>query len=250
MPRYPHGDATQKRSRIEWSIAPTDDKGTELLREKIRSKMGIAQLLGAFITLVLSGVVLDPDRLNDLGRGWAVSLSAVLFLGAIALYAATMYAYDSLLMPSRFWAESPATPRAAPRTVRRPPSSVNWILYENMLRLWNWLFTPATALVLVGLLLLSYAALQPPWALAMTTGAIAVVIAAYLRWYRPDIGSQDCNDRLSRALLHYGVPFHASGRTLPTARRASVCLKARAPVRFAAGRRCRVSSRAAAPVPR
>jgi phosphohistidine phosphatase SixA len=180
------------RSRIDWSIAPTDDAGADALREKIRSKMGIAQLLGAFITLVLSGVVLDPNRLDDLGRDWAVSSAAVLFLGAIGLYAATMYAYDSLLMPSRFWSEPPAETRhAARRTVRRPPSSVNWILYQNMLRVWNRLFTPATALVLLGLLLLAYAALEPHWALAVGAGVVAVATGGYVRWFQPDIGSED-----------------------------------------------------------
>jgi hypothetical protein len=112
------------RGHLEWTVAPDQTRAIEDLREKIRSKMDIAKLLGGFMTLVLGGVVLAPGRLGELSRGghrWAVYVAAVSFLIAIGLYLRTMYAYDSLLMPTRFWAQSFG--RRQPRwLVRRPPT--------------------------------------------------------------------------------------------------------------------------------
>jgi hypothetical protein len=112
------------RGHLEWTVGPDQARAIEDLREKIRSKMDIAKLLGGFMTLVLGGVVLAPGRLGELSRGghrWAVYVAAVSFLIAIGLYLRTMYAYDSLLMPTRFWAQSFG--RRQPRwLVRRPPT--------------------------------------------------------------------------------------------------------------------------------
>ena len=75
---------------------------------------------------------------------------------AEVLYLSSIYAYDSLLMPSRFWAEGEGVGEAA-WVPQRPPSSENYVLYSNMLRIWNWLFTPATYALVGGLGLLAYA---------------------------------------------------------------------------------------------
>jgi hypothetical protein len=181
------------RGHLEWTVAPDQTRAIEDLREKIRSKMDIAKLLGGFMTLVLGGVVLAPGRLAELSRGghrWAVYVAAVSFLIAIGLYLRTMYAYDSLLMPTRFWAQSFG--RRQPRwLVRRPPSSAAWILYQNMLHVWTFLFTPATIAVVIGLLALAYASLKPGWVDGLAAFMVLAGVAIYALRHGPVLGSQD-----------------------------------------------------------
>lgn len=196
------------KGRLRWALSPKDDQVVEQLREKIRSKMEIAKLLSAFISaglgFLLSSLV-DAARLEVVGdRHWAVSVSAALLFVAIGLYLATMYAYDSLLMPSRFWGEAPQNAGKRPQwIVARPPSSVQWILYQNMVRVWSKLFTPATLCVLAGLFLLAYAVMAGRMAreyrdyVFLGVGAVTalIVIAGYRGWFRrytgPWVGSED-----------------------------------------------------------
>jgi hypothetical protein len=189
-------DARKGRAagHLEWTIAPDETRAIEELREKIKSKMDIAKLLGGFMTLVLGGVVLAPNRLDELSRGgdrWAVYVAAVAFLIAIGLYLRTMYAYDTLLMPTRYWGEG--APGRHPPTwlVRRPPSSAAWILYQNMLHVWTFLFTPATVAVGVGLVALAYAALEPGWLEGLITSLVLLAFTVYGLRRRPVLGSQD-----------------------------------------------------------
>ena len=68
------------------------------------------------MSLVLGAVLLAPGRLRELsegGDGWAVAVAAVSFLLAIGLYLRTMYAYDTSLMPIRFWATAARQPATA-----------------------------------------------------------------------------------------------------------------------------------------
>jgi hypothetical protein len=138
---------------------------------------------GAVAGLTASfGILLDQDEIAGLDAyKWAVPESSVALLLAGILYFATMYAYDSLLMPQRFWGERrpqksrssqasgnqpsksmEATPLGSGRgwLVARPPSSAAWILYQNMMRIWRNLSTVASLLVGVGIALLGYGALQ------------------------------------------------------------------------------------------
>lgn len=139
-----------------WSLAPKDDETAKLLREKIKSKMDIAKLLGAFVIAIFGlifGVLLGGNTLEDLESSQQVFLyiSAALFLFSIGMYFASMYAYDGLLMPTRFWASKPPKAKRPGWLVWRPPSSSTRVLYQNMVRIWNYLFTPATiSVVLVG----------------------------------------------------------------------------------------------------
>jgi hypothetical protein len=180
--------------RLRWTVGPDETTAIEDLRDKIKSKMDIAKLLGGFITLVLGGVVLAPGRLEELSRGgdqWAVYVAAVSFLIAIGLYLRTMYAYDTLLMPKRYWGEGVPGGRTPRWLVRRPPSSAAWILYQNMLHVWTFLFTPATVAVAVGLLALAYAALEPGWPEGVITAVVLIGVTVYGLSRRPVLGSQD-----------------------------------------------------------
>jgi hypothetical protein len=173
--------------------------------------MESAKQLAAVITLLLGGllaVLLDTKKWPGLGRvktGFpapfdysgqgAVQATFGLLLAALALYLMTMYAYDRLLMPTRFWAELPPRPSGRPRggswLPRRPPSSSAWVVYRNMMRTWYTLFTAATALVAVALAVLGAALLRLDTSdLAWAVPAVAALIA--IRWlFRPVLGSED-----------------------------------------------------------
>jgi hypothetical protein len=75
--------------------------------------------------------------------------------------------------------------------VRRPPSSAAWILYQNMLHVWTFLFTPATVAVGVGLVALAYAALEPGWLEGLITSLVLLAFTVYGLRRRPVLGSQD-----------------------------------------------------------
>jgi len=196
---------------LQWAITPKDDEALKSLHEKIKGKMESAKQLAAVITLVLSvllGVLLDPDkwtRLGEIKTGFpapldysgqaAVQAAFGLLLASVALYLMTMYAYDRLLMPTRFWAELPPRPNGRPRggswLPRRPPSSSAWVVYRNMMRTWYTMFTAATVLVAAALIVLGAALLRLRtrdllWAIP------AVIALAAIRWlFRPVLGSED-----------------------------------------------------------
>ena len=190
-----------RRGQLLWTISYDDSIVIQQVREKIQRKMDTAKLLSGAVAVGLTaslGVLLDGDKIKALGhRAWTVQLSCVALLLAGLLYFATMYAYDSLLMPERFWGE-----RRPPRSrllglrgrwlVARPPSSAAWILYQNMMRIWRNLFTVASALVGIGIVLLGYGALQLEPLPALGGGAaILLVVAVWIWWSRPVLGSED-----------------------------------------------------------
>lgn len=192
---------SRKRDRLMWAISFDDKEVAQQVREKIRLKMDTAKLLTGALTLgltVIFGVLFDKDQFEGLGaRSWAVQVSAVLLMAAAALYFATMYAYDGLLMPDRFWGERrPASRRrwfnrGRGWLVDRPPSSAAWVLYQNMMRVWRNLFGSASLLVGAGIALLGYGALRLEPGQALMLVVPAVVIALWVRWSRPVLGSED-----------------------------------------------------------
>jgi hypothetical protein len=190
-----------RRARLAWAISFDDQAVAQEVREKIRLKMDTAKLLTGALTLgltVIFGVLFDNDQVAGLAeRRWAVQASAVLLMAAAALYFATMYAYDGLLMPDRFWGERrPASQRRwfnrdRGWLVQRPPSSTAWVLYQNMMRVWRNLFSSASLLVGAGIALLGYGALRlKPWT-ALWLVVPAVAIALWVRWSQPVLGSED-----------------------------------------------------------
>jgi hypothetical protein len=190
------------RDKLAWAISFDDKEVAQQVREKIRLKMDTAKLLTGALTLgltVIFGVLFDKDQFDGLGdRRWAVQVSATLLLVAAALYFATMYAYDGLLMPDRFWGErrpsslSRRFKRSGSWLVDRPPSSAAWVLYQNMMRVWRNLFTSASLLVGAAIALLGYGALRlRPWP-ALAVGVPAVFIVGFWVWWsRPVLGSED-----------------------------------------------------------
>jgi hypothetical protein len=127
--------------RVLWTIAADDSKAAEDIRAKIKSKMETAKLLSGIITFTLGavlGFLLDGAKWDKLTARSSVQIAAVLLLAALVLYLATMYAYDTLLMPDRFWGERRPSRRKLSRgrnwLVERPPSSAAWVGRVNL----NW----------------------------------------------------------------------------------------------------------------
>jgi phosphohistidine phosphatase SixA len=194
------------RGRLRWVLSPSNDSMTEdltALREKIKSKMEVTKLLSVFITTALAfllGSMIDEQKVAALrahgGAIWALNLSAAAFFVAIALYLATLYAYDRLLMPTRFWAEAPlpTNPKKRPKWLAwRPPGSALWVVYQNMMRVWSYLFMSATYAVLVGLVLLAYAVFHLERPEVFWTGVVIglILFRFWYRHFRPRLGTQD-----------------------------------------------------------
>ena len=193
------GDQRRGRAWIAWAISYDDAAAAAAVREKIASKMHTAKSFGGLLTLALTivlGVLVDGQQIANFGqRLWQVQASAVLYLLAAGLYIVTMYNYDSLLMPARFWGESGAGSRR--RTARRrwlverPPSSDAWVLYQNMMRIWRNLFTAASALAFAGTVLFAFAALRITGWVAVVSAVTAVLVTGWIYRSRPVLGSED-----------------------------------------------------------
>jgi phosphohistidine phosphatase SixA len=211
--------ARKKPARHIWSISPSDPETVEALREKIKSKMTTAAQLSAFITLLLTfslGILVDRVKLEELippkdsigskiggllpwipiqpvegaWLHWTLALSIAGLFIAMALYLRAMYAYDSLLMPSRFWIQASGRP---PKWMpARPPSSAVWVLYTNMTRIWRGIFTLATFAVVIALLGIAEVVfrIHPADFLAGVL-PIGLLFWGYVHFYRPRVGSQD-----------------------------------------------------------
>jgi len=121
--------------------------------------MDVAKFLSGFIGAGLSVFTanfVDSAKIHDLaGFVPAIGIGTLFLFLSLLLYLTTMCCYDSLLMPRRFWSESSAGTENRPRwIVARPPSSASWILYQNMLHVWQWQFIPATFFLVIGLFII------------------------------------------------------------------------------------------------
>ena len=74
--------------------------------------------------------------------------------------------------------------------VCRPPSSRTYVLYQNMIRIWQRLFLPATVFVMAGLGLLGYVALGLSWWQGAIAGTIALLVTGWYFVSRPRLGTE------------------------------------------------------------
>lgn len=224
-------ECSLRRPWVKWTLVPSDDESFKEVREKIKSKMDTAKILGTVIAGIftfLLGILADPtkykglvnfsdsdvDLLDSVGRyrsctagiwrdfrslavfpdaSCAVLMThasmAFLFL-ALCLYLRAMYAYDSLLMPKRFWAE--ALGKRHPRwLVERPPSSSAWVLFQNMMRVWRWSFSPATLSLAMGLIGLAWVASRLRSEFVIALLGVFCLYALFHRLSRPRLGVED-----------------------------------------------------------
>lgn len=173
-----------RRPRVLWVIEPADETTAEQLRKKITSKMDVAKVFGGVVTLAVGFVLnllADSEKVAALPHPLAAYFSAAALTIALVLYVSTLYAYDSLLMPTRFWATAVAKRRRRSSVVERPPSSASLVLQQKMIHIWNREFTVANLLVIAGFGLLAWGTLRiaPWWVLGAAT--LAGVVAFFSR---------------------------------------------------------------------
>jgi phosphohistidine phosphatase SixA len=213
----------KKPGRHLWSISPSDPETRAGLQEKIKSKISTAGQLSAFMSLLLGislGIVAEPAKLealipkkpplhigswipgaegllaavsNGTAKGLLATSVVSLFL-ATGLYLAAMFAYDTLLMPKRFWeAQRWNLPGKLPGWIpRRPPSPDVWVLYANMMSIWRWMFVPATLMVVVGLLSLAELVFRiHPVDFGLLVIVVGGAFERYRRWRSPQLGAED-----------------------------------------------------------
>jgi hypothetical protein len=213
------------QGRLLWTLVPDDRDALESVSGKVKGKMDSARLLSAVITLLLTatlGVLLDNNKWKELANAnitfghhdigtnhiyysysakVGVSVAFSLLLAALVLYQVTMYIYDSLLMPPRFWANDPPSRIKLFRWLSKkrsnwlqacPPSSAAVIVYENMLRTWDRLFTVANLFVVAALLVAAAPLLRLHgwWPIAVF-GVSALLLGGWTWWHRPVLGSHD-----------------------------------------------------------
>jgi hypothetical protein len=198
--------------RPMWALTPDAVGDIAEITTKIKSKMDTAKVFGGFVTAVLTFVVSQYAATPPNTIYWAAvrGASLVALAAAILLYFMTLFWYDRLLMPSRFWgiirgrarddpARIPPDSRGAqddlPKILRRPPSSAVWVLYQNMQRTWRLLFVPATYAAAIGIIGFAAARIEPSAKTAaffFVPAAAVVAITAWWGWRsRPILGVQD-----------------------------------------------------------
>lgn len=149
--------------QLLWTIAPKDEHSAQQLRDKVAAKMTVAGIFCAVIVaalvVVVDGLFRDPTAGMAVPRYFAAGL---LFLGAVLSFMTVLYC-DRLLMPIRFWGQ-PKSMDLADRPewlIWRPPGADDWVIYQNMIRVWHWFFVPAGFFVGVATLLLGVALFSP-----------------------------------------------------------------------------------------
>ncbi len=191
----------EPRGRPRFVFSPSDPNVGKEIREKIKSKMDAAKVLGTFFTALFTFAangVLDRTNSSSLSTGLAVGGLGLLALATV-LYFYTVIFYDHLLMPTRFW--SSGLPGAysiidgKKYHVLRPPGSDVWILYQNMLRVWNRAFLPGTVLAAAGIALITLAFADPDGYWWLGGSAIIALVVAFSAgsyfWARPRLGVND-----------------------------------------------------------
>jgi hypothetical protein len=197
------------RWRLLWTLSEDGETAAEAIRTKIKSKMNTAGALGAVIVALTTFLL--QNSLQKQPTLWQWLAFAALALSA-GLYFASLFLYDTLQMPPRFWSSRfPSRPRNAGRlrtiwahlrhgrpSVARPPSSTARVLQASMVHVWNWIFTPATVLAGVGVACLALGASTNSgplglhlWEILPAIVVLAAAAGTWVAWHRPNLGTSD-----------------------------------------------------------
>ena len=166
-------DLFQGRGKIDFltsDLENQDEHTEEQLRSKIKSKMTVSTFLAGFTFSVLNEL-LKIQSFTLLPTVAVVSLT-----GALALFIASVYMYDQMSMPKRYW-------RDQSNTISHPVE----LLYYFMLRTWNWIFTPAVILALIGFIATLFNTKN--YQMAISGVLIIVVVIIYYFIMKPRLGS-------------------------------------------------------------
>jgi hypothetical protein len=197
------------RWRLLWTLSEDGETEAEAIRTKIKSKMNTAGALGAVIVGLTTFLL--QNSLQKEPTVWQWLAFAALAVSA-GLYFASLFLYDTLQMPPRFWSNRfPYRPRnergfqaiwARLRhgrpSVARPPTSTARVLQASMVQVWNWIFTPATVLAGVGVACLALGASTDsdpvglrPWQVLSAIVVLTAVAGTWVAWQRPNLGASD-----------------------------------------------------------
>ena len=145
------------------------------LRDKVRSKIDVAKILGGVIPITLGWVITSSGIDNG---GVTAELAVVALLVSLILFLATIDAYDTLLMPPNFW------------WPLEGPFCAADVIHDEMVRIWKFLFVPASAAFMIGLVLLVSALIDPDVAMWASLAAGALGVAGLWGAFRPPILSK------------------------------------------------------------
>ncbi len=215
------------KPRLLWLLTAKPKELLGELKDKIKSKYDVAKFfLGAFV--VNTGLILNAGIWGNVGLGNQSHLTPTLLAGvgviaalsSLAFTAATLFSYDSLMMPERFWSETNALDdqqhgdaRKPPGwSVLRPPSQAHVILFYEMMHVWNCFFMPAIGLAFLALVSVIFALVLQDVSVSpfddwlnssgiwrvlpivfFLSSLLAFAIPAYLYWRKwgPRLGSED-----------------------------------------------------------
>jgi len=164
-----------------WSTLNVDSAKT--LREKVQSKMAVCTFLAGFSSAALVEILKEADKMLQPSR----MVGAVSFAAALGLFAAAIYIYDELSMPSEFWKNT--NPPKLSRSQFAFDFLMNGALYAHMVRTWRFFFTPALLFSLAGFFALLSANFREAKGLVVSAACAAAIIFAWImyRWFRPKL---------------------------------------------------------------
>jgi hypothetical protein len=200
-----HGAGT--RWRLLWTLSDDGEAESEAIRAKIKSKMNTAGALGAVIVGLTTFLLQNSFKKEPTIWEW---LAFAALATSAGLYFATLFLYDTMQMPPRFWS-SRFPPYSRNRfqaisvrlryghpSVSRPPTSTARVLQMSMVQVWTWIFTPATVLAGGGVAFLALGVAEDTkplglqaWQVLVAIVVLVTVTGAWVAWQRPDLGASD-----------------------------------------------------------
>ena len=200
-------DALEKGTgRLGTRIQPTSpDEGETDLLPKVQSKMQTSALLAGFSSATFGVVLTQSDYWASwpAGAAWpsglqgvAVTAGLVLLALATLLFVVSIYMYDRLALPRRYWDDDADSgdrdesgqrvcPQDRWRSFRRDRVR-HGLLFAYMVWVWRFVFSVAVGMALLGFLALVVH--RGVWLVSLLfVAATAVVIAYYVR-FRPELG--------------------------------------------------------------
>lgn len=194
------------QARLGTRVQPTSPDADEGdLLPKIQSKMQTSALLAGFSSATFGVVLTQSDYWAHwpAGAAWpsgpegaAVGAGLVLLAVATLLFVVSIYMYDRLALPRRYWDDEAdggdrdesgqrVCPQDRWRSFRRDRVR-HGLLYAYMVWVWRFVFSVAVGMAMMGFLALVLH--RGVWVVALIfVAAIVAVIAYYVR-YRPELG--------------------------------------------------------------
>jgi uncharacterized MAPEG superfamily protein len=136
------------------------------LRAKVQSKTHVATFLAGFVFAALVEILMSEEKSAVL---W---LAALFLTAALGLFVTSIYLYDQLNMPSRYWTHIRDAPEASRlqrlgatlhervlrrEQARRPNTNLAYDrVYAHMVSTWMMVFTPALVCAVVGFMILLF----------------------------------------------------------------------------------------------